>query len=429
MRPWSFWTSRANSEPLPIEPRQDSQAKSPLAEQSETSWSAGHKVYATSAPGGWDEQPEPQLVGQPYIIQPEDPIFHAFGRSLVLNRMDSPVQEPDDSVSSIIRGVHEDEVIELVALIKELREQAARDAELIAELRGQAEDNAHAIGVARIESERAMKELSAAASEARAAAAAAAAAAATANEIAANSPPTHRSPTPPTHTPPPRSSPPHSPSPRSPLPRSPPPHIPQTLSPPPRSPSPHIPPTHSPPPRSPPPHIPPTHSPPTRNASTHTPPSPPKKGDKKKLLKQAPPVSTPSSPKTTYTHSPSLKTVPQPTPSSPDLTIFETYDRMVNLLKTKPRTDIQLGDYPWPMFPEPAGSFPQRIAFRSEVNKGKVCACVPAYTSAYGPGRRKERGDAMVKAWKSIVGRSEDLILNGTVARAFSYIDMAARSQ
>jgi cytochrome c553 len=61
--------------------------------------------------------------------------------------MDSPLQEPEDSVSSIIRGVHEDEMRELAAVIKELREQAARDAELITELRGQAEDNARAIGV------------------------------------------------------------------------------------------------------------------------------------------------------------------------------------------------------------------------------------------------------------------------------------------
>ena len=407
MPAWSFWPSRSYSDP--IKPSKDSQVKSPLAEQSETSWSAGPKVYATSAPGGWDEQPEPQIVKQPYIVQSEDAIFHAFGRPLVLNRMDSPVQEPDDSVSSIIRGVREDEVMELVAVIKELREQAERDAELIAELRGQAEDNAHAIGVARIESERLIKELSASAAEARAAAAAAV----STTETAANSPPTHRPPTPPIHSPLPHRSPPHSP----------PPHISPT-----RSPPPHLPPTRSPPPRSPPPHIPPTQSPPTRSPSTQSPPSPPKTGGKKKPLKPAPPVSVPSSPKRTYTNSPSFTTVLQPTPS-PNLTMFETYDRMVNLLKNKPRADIQLGDYPWPMFPEPAGSFPPRITLRSEVKKEKVHAFVQAYASAYGPAQQKRRADAMVEAWKSISNKSQDMILNGTAASAFTYMDMAARSQ
>ena len=102
---------------------------------------------------------------------------------------------------------------------------------------------------------------------------------------------------------------------------------------------------------------------------------------------------------------------------------------MVNLLKTKPRTDVQLSDYPWPMFPEPAGSFPQSIALRSDVKKEKVCAFVQAYTSAYGPGQRTARGDAMMKAWKSIMNKSDDIILNGTVARAFTYMDMATQSQ
>lgn len=414
MRPWSFWSSRANS--LPIKPHQDSQAKSSLAGKSEPSW-------ATGAPGGWDQQTEPQSVSQSYITQPEDSIYQVFGRPLVLNRMDSPLQEPDDSVSSIIHGVHEDEAMELVAAIKELREQATRDVALIAELRGQAEDNAHAIGVARIENERLMKELSAAVSEARVAAAAAAASAAaaaaaattaaaaaaaasaTGTAVTVNSPPTHG---PPTH--------------------SPPPHSPPTRSPPIRSPPTHSPPTHSSPLHSPPLHSPPTDTP-TRSPSTDTPPSPPKTGKKKKPLKQAPPVSTPSSPKTTYTKSPTITAAPQPTPSSPNLTIFETYDRMVNILKTKPRTDVQLGDYPWPMFPEPAGSFPRRITLRSDVEKEKVFAFVQAYTSAYGPGQRDKRGDAMVKAWKSIMGRSDDIILNGTVARAFTYMDMAAQSQ
>lgn len=109
--------------------------------------------------------------------------------------------------------------------------------------------------------------------------------------------------------------------------------------------------------------------------------------------------------------------------------MFETYDRMVNLLKNKPRTDIQLGDYPWPMFPEPAGSFPQRISLRSEVKKEKVYAFVQAYASAYGPAQQKKRADAMVEAWKSISNKSADMILNGTAARALTYMDMAARSQ
>lgn len=102
---------------------------------------------------------------------------------------------------------------------------------------------------------------------------------------------------------------------------------------------------------------------------------------------------------------------------------------MVNLLKTKPRTEVQLGDYPWPMFPERAGSFPHRITLRSDVEKEKVYAFVQAYTSAYGPGQRKARGDAMLKAWKSIMSKSGDIILNGTVARAFTYMDMAVQSQ
>jgi hypothetical protein len=375
--------SRANSDPLPVNSRQDSQAKSPLGEKSETSWSEDDRVYATSAPGGWDQQPELQPIRQPYVIQPDDPTYQAFGRPLVLNRMDSPLQEPEDSVSSIIRGVHEDEMREVVSVIKALREQAARDTDLIAELRGQAEDNARAIGVIRIENERLLKELSAASSEARAAATAVVAATVSANETAAtaaSSPPTH---TPPTHTPP----------------------------------------THTPPSHTPPTHTPPSHTPPS-----HTPPSPPKTDKGKKVPKQAPPVSTTSSPKTTHTSSSSFTAVPQPTPSSPHLTIFETYDRMINLLKTKPRPDIQLGDYPWPMLPEPAGSFPRRITLRSEVKKEKVYAFARAYASAYGPGQQKERGEAMVKGWKSIMDKSEDAILNGTAARAFTYMDMVARS-
>ena len=354
MGPWSFWTSRANSDPLPVKPRQDSKSGSPLAESSEASWSANDKVYATSAPGGWDQQPEPQPVGQPYYIQPGDSVFQPYGRPLVLNRMDSPLQDAEDSVSSIIRGVHEDEARELIAVIKELKEQAAGDAELIAELRGQAEDNARAIGVLRIENERLMKELSTAASDARVATAVATATAATA-------------------------------------------------------------------------------------AVAKRPPAPPKIDDEKKTPKQARLLSTPSSPKTTPTTPPMIPKTNQPeplsstafsqiTPSSPNLTTFETFDRMVSLLKTKPRPDIQLGDYPWPMFPEKTGSFPPRITLRSEVKKERVYAFVQAYTSASGPGQRKERGEAMVKAWKSIMDRSEDTILNGTAARAFTYIDMAARS-
>ena len=387
MGPWSFWMSRANSEPLPGKSQQDSNVKSPLAESPETSWSAENKIYATSAPGGWDQQPEPQS----YIIQPDDSAYQPFGRALVLNRMDSPLQEADDSVSSIIRGVHEEEMRELVAVIKELREQAARDAEFVAELRGQAEENAGAIGLLRIENERLMKELSAAASEARAAAAAAVAAATTAAATAAAI-------IPPPHSPPPHSLLPHSPPPRS-LP------------------------LHNPPPRSPPP---------------HSPPAPPKTDEEKKTPKQAPHVSTPSSPKTTPTAPPivhqthtnpsSSTVIPQPTPSSPNLLVFETYDRMINLLKTKPRPDIQLGDYPWPMLPEPAGSFPQRITLRSDVKKEKVFAFVQEYASLYGRGRRKERGEAMVKAWQSVMSRSGDPILNGTAARAFTYMDMATRS-
>lgn len=101
---------------------------------------------------------------------------------------------------------------------------------------------------------------------------------------------------------------------------------------------------------------------------------------------------------------------------------------MIDLLKTKPCADIHLNDYPWPMFPEAAGSFPQRITLRSQVDKEKVYAFVRAYVSAYGPGRRKERGEAMTKAWKSIAARSTDGILRGTASRAFTYMDMATRS-
>ena len=346
--------SRSNSCPLPDKPFQVPNTKSPLSENPETSWSADDKVYATSAPGGWNQQPETQPISQPYIIQPDDP---AYGRPLVLNRMDSPLQDPEDSVSSVIRGFHEDEMRELVAVVKELREQAARDAELIAELRGQAEDNARAIGGLRIESERLMKELFAAASEARAAATAATAVTAVTPAV---------------------------------------------------------------------------------TPAAHSPPAPPKADEEKKASKQVPPVSNssvpetnpipPSIPKITSTNPPSSPAVPQATPSSPNQAMFETYDHMVNLLKTKPCQNIQLGDYPWPMFPESADSFPRRINLRVDVKKEKVCAFVQAYTSAYGSGKRKERGEAMVKAWKSIMDRSEDTILNGTAARAFTYMDMAARS-
>jgi hypothetical protein len=101
---------------------------------------------------------------------------------------------------------------------------------------------------------------------------------------------------------------------------------------------------------------------------------------------------------------------------------------MINLLKNKPRPDVQLGDYPWPMFPEPSFSFPQRITLRSEVTKEKVVAFVRAYASAYGLEQRGNRGEAMLKAWRSIMDRSEDAILKGTAARAFTYMDMATRS-
>ena len=425
MGPWSFWTSRANSEPLPIKPRYDSPAKSPLGEESETSWSTDDKVYATSAPGGWDQQLEPLPASHPFDIQPDDSAYQAFGRPLVLNRMDSPLQEADDSVSSIIRGVHEDEIRELVAAIKQLREQAAKDAELIAELRGQAEDNSHAIGVVRIENERLMKELSATASAARVAAAAVAAAAASATDIAGaapNSPPTHSPPSPPKTDEGkevPKQAPPVS-------------TLSNVTSSPFTADLQPTPPTHSPP--SPPktdegkevpkqalPVSTPSSSKPTRATS------PPKTDEGKEIPKQAPPGSTPSSSKTTRATSPSFTANLQP-PPSPNVTIFETYDRMVNLLKNKPRPDVQLGDYPWPMFPEPPGSFPQRITLRSDVKWEKVDAFVQAYTSAYGPGRRKERGEAMVKAWKSIMDRSEDTILKGTAARAFTYMDRATRS-
>jgi hypothetical protein len=446
MRPWSsFWTSRVNPDPLPVKPHSDVKAKSLPLETSQTPWFAGDKVYATSALGGWDQQLEPQSVSQPYIIQPEDSVYQALGRPLVLNRMDSPLQEPEDSVSSIIRCAHEDEMMELVAVIKQLREQAAKDAEMIAELRGQAQDNAHAIGVVRIENERMMKELSAAASEARVAAAAITAAAASATEAVANSPPTQSPPThspparglsprsPPPHNHPPHDPPPHSSPPHSPPPHSPPPHSLPPQSPPPQSPPPHSPPTPIPPPHSPPTSSRPTLSPstssrPTPSPSTPAPPSPPKKGKGKQSPKQAAPVSTPSSPRTTYTNPPSFTAIPQPTASSANLTIFETYDRMINLLKNKPRPDVQLGDYPWPMFPEPSFSFPQRITLRSEVTKEKVVAFVRAYASAYGLEQRGNRGEAMLKAWRSIMDRSEDAILKGTAARAFTYMDMATRS-
>jgi hypothetical protein len=370
MAPWSFWTSRANSDPLPVKSRQDSRAKSPLVEDPETSRPADDKVYATSAPGAWDQHPESLPVSQPHIIQPDQFPYQSFGRPLVLNRMDSPLQEPDDNVSSVIRGAHEDEVRELVAVIKELREQAARDAELISELRGQAEDNAHAIGGLRIEHERLVKELSATASEARAAAAAAAASASEARAAAiaaaataAQSPPVHR------------------------------------------------------------------------------PPALAKRDEEQRAPKQVPPLSTPSSPKVSpatplfipKATNPNPPPNPPPyhsqaTPSSPYLAIFEIYDRMINELKTKPPLYIQLGDYPWPMLPDPAGSFPKRITMRSDVKKEKVYAFVQAYASISESGRRKERGEAMLKAWKSIMDRSEDIILNGTAARAFTYMDMAARS-
>jgi len=369
--PWPFWTSRANSEPLPVKSNQDTRATSPLVENSEPSWSAHDKVYATSAPGGWDQQPEPQPASQPYIIQPEDSLYQPLDRPLVLNRMDSPLQEPEESVSSILRGVHEDEMRELVAVIKELREQAARDAELITELRGQAEDNAHAIGVLRIENERLVKEMSAAAAEAREAVAVAAAAASAASAASASASAAAAAAAAAANSPPP-------PSPPAPAPQT-----------------------------------------------TGEP-------------RQVPYVSTPTSPRTTPTsppfipespiNPPSSTAVPQGTPLSPNLTMFETYDHMVNLLKTKPRSDVHLGDYPWPMFPEPAGSFPPRITLRSDVKKEKVYAFVQGYTSVYGPAQRKERGEAMVRAWKSIMDRSEDIILKGTAARACTYMDMAARS-
>jgi hypothetical protein len=347
MGPWSFWTSRANSDPLPVKSRQDSKSESPIAGNPEPSWSGDDKVYATSAPGGWEEP-----IGQPIIVQPADPVFQPFGRPFVLNRMDSPVQEPDDSVSSIIRGVHEDEMRELVAVIKELREQAAKDAELIAELRGQAEDNARAIGVIRIENERLMKELSSAASEARAAAAAATA----------------------------QSSP-------KPL----------------------------------------------------TPPTTPKEDEKKRTPKQVPPVPITSTPKATPATPPFIPNTTNPPPPLPsttlqttllstNLSIFETYDSMIDLLKSKPRPDIQLADYPWPMFPDLTASFPPRLTLRSDVKKEKVHEFVQAYASAYGSAQRKERGEAMLKAWQLIMNRSEDSILKGTAARAFTYMDMAARS-
>lgn len=400
MRPWSFWTSRANSDPLPVKSNQVSKVTSPLAESPDTSWSPDSKIYATSAPGGWDQQPEPQ----PYILQPDDAAFQPFDRPLVLNRMDSPLQGAEDSVSSIIRGVHEDEIRELVAVIKELREQAARDAEFVAELKGQAEDNARAVGLLRMENERLMKELSAAASKAMAAAseAAAAAVAATAAATAATKSPPIQSPPPP-QSPPPLQSPP-----LQSLPLQSPPI--QSLS------------IQSPPPQSPP---------------SHSPPAPPKRDEEKKAPKQAAPVSTSSSPKPTSTAPPIIRqthtkssstTVPQPTLPPPNPTIFETYDRMIELLKTKPRPDIQLGDYPWPMLPERSGDFPRRITLRSEVEKEKVFAFVRDYASLYGPGQRKERGEAMMKAWQSIMNRSGDAILNGTAARAFTYMDMATRS-
>ena len=397
MRPWSFW-SRANSYPIPAKSNQVSKVTSPLVESPETSWSADSKIYATSAPGGWDQQPEPQ----PYILQPDDAAFQPFDRPLVLNRMDSPLQGAEDSVSSIIRGVHEDEMRELVAVIKELREQAAGDAEFVAELKGQAEDNARAVGLLRMENERLMKELSAAASEAMAAASEAAAAA-----VAAAAAATAATKTPPLQSP-------HLQSPHL--------HSLPLQSPPLQSPSIQSPPLQSPPPQSPPP---------------HSPPAPPKKDDGKKAPKQAAPVSTSSSPQPTSTAPPIIRqthtkssstTVPQATLSPPNATIFETYDRMIELLKTKPRPDIQLGDYPWPMLPEPAGDFPRRITLRSEVEKEKVFAFVRDYASLYGPGQRKERGEAMMKAWQSIMNRSGDPILNGTAARAFTYMDMATRS-
>src|SRR5260221_4371694 len=110
MGPWSFWTARANSDPLPVKSREDSNTMPSVADGLETSWSVSGQVYATSAPGGWDQEPmsmpESQPIGQPDSIQPDNPASQPFGRPLVLNRMDSPLQEPEDSVSSVIRGVH-----------------------------------------------------------------------------------------------------------------------------------------------------------------------------------------------------------------------------------------------------------------------------------------------------------------------------------
>ena len=105
------------------------------SESPETSWSPGDQRAWRVGPAA-----RAPTAHSP----PDDPALQPFSRPLVLNRINSPLPGVEDGVSSIIRGVHEDEIRELAAVIKELGEHAERDTESVAELKAQAAHNARA---------------------------------------------------------------------------------------------------------------------------------------------------------------------------------------------------------------------------------------------------------------------------------------------
>lgn len=137
-------------------------------------------------------------------------------------------------------------------------------------------------------------------------------------------------------------------------------------------------------------------------------------------------VPVPAVPKVTATSTPTIGNAP-PVPKvagSAHKTAFEKYDRMLEALQQPSSATIRLIDLPWPMLPSPSSlSYPPVIVYRTDIARDRVEAFVKAYCDTGEKG--KKSAEKMLKDWKGILGKSSDALLNGTINRTISFLQMA----